>query len=124
MGGGVMPKLIQINETVTACRNCVYRFTRIGQIQHSVCNLEIRDIPDPRTIPSWCPLPDAPAPVGRRCGTCRWWKLRDYTVGGCRVGVCQVPLAEWIELSDDCGNGMEESEGTDCPAWAAKESNG
>lgn len=114
-----MPKLIQIRETVTSCREC--RFAEQIVYGNCACTAIVLQKPEPSTIPAWCPLPDAPEPVERRCGTCKWWKICDYTVEGNSVGGCLVPLAEWIEFSDDCINQMGESDGARCPTWAAKE---
>lgn len=57
---GHVAKWIVIREEVTACRECRY-------IQHMGSHFLSRgsetpqkiEIPDPSTIPSWCPLPDA-----------------------------------------------------------------
>lgn len=117
MGGGVMPKLIVINEEVTACREC--RFTEEIVYGNWVC-LQ-RDgappIPDASTIPSWCPLPDAPVPVEKRCGTCRWWEQIEARPD---VGTCTTPLPDWV-ATYRVSRLTRGTNVTDCSAWAAKE---
>lgn len=106
-----MPKLIQIREEVTACSECAHRQRR-GAYDQEWCSESGTDIADVCTIPEWCPLPDVPAPVEKRCGTCRWW------AGG--ASVCHVPVPYW---ATGCVLTLERH-GRDCPTWEAKESNG
>lgn len=49
----------------------------------------------------------------RRCGTCRWWELRDPQR---QLGWCNHPIPDCV--NEDEVKCMYDQNGTNCPCWA------
>lgn len=115
-------KLLVISGKLETCYECVHRHMAAycSKAQRAINE----DTHDASTIPAWCPLPDAPAPVEKRCGTCKWWQREDWP--GTRLGKCHVSIVDhvpaWATVVGERFTG--ESSGMYCPTWAAKENYG